>query len=68
MSIHDKCTLIIQAFTKDKVEVQVRDGNNLTDVFCISNGEEKLTEVLETEVVTITRVGRRKPKDHAEVH
>tara|TARA_R110000787_G_scaffold24841_2_gene69971 strand:+ start:323 stop:526 length:204 start_codon:yes stop_codon:yes gene_type:complete len=67
MSSDDKCTLIIQAFTKEKVEVQTRNGNNLVDVFCIHNGEEKLVELKGTETITINRVLRRVPKDHVEV-
>jgi hypothetical protein len=62
----DKCTLIIQAFTTERVEVQVNNGNNLVDVFSISNGEEKLVEMGAAETITMSRVLRRTPKDHIE--
>jgi len=67
MSSNDKCSLIIQAFTNEKVEVETRDGNNLVDVFCIHNGQEKLVELKGTQTITINRVIRKLPKDHVEV-
>jgi hypothetical protein len=67
MRLDDKCTLIIQAFTTEKVEIETRNGTNLVDVFCIHNGEEKLVELKATETITINRVLRRLPKDHVEV-
>lgn len=65
MKKHD-CTLLIQAFTLDKVEVQIHNGNNLVDVFGISNGEEKLVMLGSSETITMTRVLKTVPKDHVE--
>ena len=62
----DRTTVIIQAFSKDKVEVQVRNGNNLVDCFCINNGEEKLVELADGDSVSMTKVLKRVPKDHVE--
>tara|TARA_R110000823_G_scaffold263978_1_gene384208 strand:+ start:470 stop:664 length:195 start_codon:yes stop_codon:yes gene_type:complete len=62
----DRTTVIIQAFSKDKVEVQVRNGNNLVDCFCINNGEEKLVELADGDSVSMTKVLKRVPKDHIE--
>mgnify|MGYP003671058476 FL=1 len=62
----DRTTVIIQAFSKDKVEVQVRNGNNLVDCFCINNGEEKLVELADVDSVSMTKVLKRVPKDHVE--
>jgi hypothetical protein len=67
MSLNDKCTLIIQAFTSEKVEIETRDGTNLVDIFCIRNGEEKMVELHGTQTITINRVLRNLPKDHVEV-
>lgn len=62
----DKCTLLIQAFTHDKVEVQVNNGTNLVDVFSITNGEEKMVEMNAYETITLHRVLKKIPKDHVE--
>ena len=62
----DKCTLLIQAFTHDKVEVQINNGTNLVDVFSITNGEEKMVEMRTSDTITMHRVLKRIPKDHAE--
>jgi hypothetical protein len=62
----DRTTVIIQAFSKDKVEVQVRNGTNLVDCFCINNGEEKLVELADGDSVSMTKVLKRVPKDHVE--
>jgi|VirMetMinimDraft_7_1064189.scaffolds.fasta_scaffold24662_5 hypothetical protein len=61
-----RTTVIIQAFSDHKVEVQVHNGTNLVDCFCINNGEEKLLELADGESASMTKVLKRVPKDHVE--
>ena len=52
----EKCTVAIQAFTSERVEIQVRNGTNLLDIHVLSNGQEKLIEIGAAYTVTINRV------------
>lgn len=64
----DSCVMIVQPFTKELVECQIHNGNNLVDVFVLKSGQEKLIKLKDGEVITLSKVMRRVPKDHVEVH
>lgn len=51
-----KCRIAIQAFTAERVQVLVNDGNLLVEEALIDNGNERIFDIEATYTMTVTEV------------